>query len=169
MFFPRLILLILALGTAVEAAEPLYLQFRPITSLPWATPGATWEQVIRRLYREPDQMVRSALLKEYLTMVRAAEFPRLFDLCVRLEEDDSPDELLGMLLRAWARKDAGAAWAKCNALYEVIVPQDPLDVDSWGTGIIVLNPRAVAASDFWPQSDGSSSRCGDSSSRCGAS
>jgi hypothetical protein len=154
MYLPRLILTILALGTAAQAAEPLYLQFRPLASLPWATPDATWEQVIRRLYREPDKTVRSILLEKYLTMVRASDFPRLFDLCLRLEEEDSPDGLLRQLLRAWARKDAGAAWAKCNALYEVIVPQEPLDVDSWGTGIIVLNPRAVAASDFWPESDG---------------
>jgi hypothetical protein len=150
----RLILTILALGMAAQAAEPLYLQFRPLASLPWATPGATWEQVIRRLYREPDKTVRSALLDKYLTMVPASDFPRVFDLCLRLEEDDSPDNLLEQLLRAWARKDARAAWAKCNSLYEVIVTQDPLSVDSWRTGIFVLNPGAVAASNFWPESDG---------------
>jgi hypothetical protein len=151
MFRFRLIFSILALGFPAVAAEPLYQQFRPVVSLPWSSPGATWDQVIRRLYREPDQMVRSTLLERYLTMVRASDFPRVFDLCLRLEEEDSPDDLLGQLLRAWARKDARAAWAKCNALYDVIVEQDPLDVDSWGTEIIVLNPRAVAASDFWPQ------------------
>jgi hypothetical protein len=153
MFLPRLILAILALGTAARAAEPLYQQFRPLASLPWATSGATWEQVIRRLYREPDKTVRSTLLEKYLTKVRASDFPHLFDLCLRLEEEDSPDDLLGQLLRAWARTDARAAWAKCDALYDVIVPQDPLSVDSWGTGIVVLNSRAVAASDFWPEHD----------------
>ena len=154
MFLPRLILPILALSIAAQAAEPLYQQFRPVASLPWTTPGATWEKVIRRSYREPDKTVRSALLEEYLRMVAASDFPRVFELCLRLEEEDSPDDLLGQLLRAWARKDARAAWAKCNALYDVIVPQDPLSVDSWGTGIVVLNSRAVAASDFWPETDG---------------
>ena len=154
MFLPRLILPILALGTVAHTAEPLYLQFRPVASLPWETLGATWEQVIRRLYREPDQTVRTALLEKYLTTVPASNFPRLFDLCLRLEEDDSPDLLLELLLRAWARTDPRAAWAKCNALYEIIIPQDPLSVDEWGTGIYVLNPRVAAASDFWPESNG---------------
>ncbi len=155
MFPPRLILIlsILAMGAAGGAAEPLYQQFRPLGSLPWAKPGATREQVIRRLYREPNKMVRSALLDEYLKKVPASEFARVFDLCLRLEEEDSPDDLLEQLLRAWARIDPAAAWAKCKALYEIIISQDPLAVDSWRTGIVVLNPRAVAASDFWPETD----------------
>jgi hypothetical protein len=153
MFLPRLILLILAIGVAGEAAEPLYQQFRPLASFPWVTPRTTQEQVIHRLYREPNKTVRSTLLEEYLKRVPAADFPRVFDLCLQLEEEDSPDDLLEPLLRAWARTDAAAAWAKCKALYEIILPQDPLDVDAWGTGIVVLNPRAVAASDFWPASD----------------
>ncbi len=153
MFLPRLILLVLALGTVAQADEPLYQRFRPVSSLPWVTPGGSREQVIRRLYREPNNMVRSALLEAYLRKVPAADFSRVFDLCVRLEEEDSPDELLAQLLRAWGRIDAAAAWAKCQALYKIIIPQDPLAVDSWETGIVVLNPRAVAAADFWPESD----------------
>lgn len=155
MSLPRLLpaLLILAAGVLTEAAEPLYQQFRPVASLPWATPGATWEQVIRRLYREPNKQVRSTLLDEYLKTVPASDFGRVFDLCLQLEEEDSPDDLLEQLLRAWGRIDAAAAWNKCQALYETIVGQEPLDVDSWGTGIVILNPKAVAASDFWPKSD----------------
>src|SRR5688500_14588501 len=102
MFLLRLLLTLVALGTAAEAADPLYLQFRPVSSLPWEERGATWETVIRRLYREPNAMVRSTLLEEYLTKIPAADFPRVFDLCLKLEEEDSPDKLLNLLLRAWA-------------------------------------------------------------------
>jgi hypothetical protein len=153
MYLTRLVFAVAALSLSGDAAEPLYQQFRPLASLPWSAPDASWEQVIRRLYREPDAMVRSTLLESYLTRVQMSDFSGVFDLCLSLEEDDSPDNLLEILIRAWARTDAKAAWAKCNSLYDVIVPQEPLDVDSWGTRIIVLNPRAVAASDFCPETD----------------
>jgi len=156
MFPPRLILvlLIMAMDLAADGAEPLYQQFRPLGSLPWAKQGATPEQVIRRLYREPNQTVRSTLLEEYLKTVPAREFGQVFDLCVRLEEADAPDELLGTLMRAWGRIDPAAAWAKCKALHEIIVAEEPLGVDQWSTPIVIQNPKAVAASNFWPR-DGS--------------
>jgi hypothetical protein len=153
MRLPRILALLLLTGALASAAEPLYIQYRPLSGLPWQAPEAGWEQVIRRIYREPVQEIRGAVLEEYLKQVPAADFPQVYELCLRLEEEDSPDVLLGRLMYVWAEKDPAAAWEKCLALYEIIIPQDPLSVDSWGTGIVVLNPEAVAASYFWPESD----------------
>lgn len=155
MFLPRFIFVMALLplsGAMAQAAEPLYQQFRPLSSLPWTAPDATWESVIRRIYLDPIEDIRAAVLEEYLKQVPAERFPEVFDLCIHLEEDDSPDELLERLMYAWARKDPAAAWAKCLELYEIVVPQEPLDVDGWEKVILVANPQAVAASTFWPPS-----------------
>ena len=144
---------VLALVLSASAAESLYEKFRPVTSLPWTKPGADEESVLREIYREPKQLARRALLEAYLEKVPASSFPRVFDLCLRLEEDDSPDELLKLLVRVWATKDPAAAWARCEGLFDLIIPENPLGVDTWATGIIVLNPQAAAGSNFWPQSD----------------
>ena len=148
------VLLILILVPTASTAEPLYEQFRPVTSPPWTEPGANNETVIARIYREPSLLARTALLEAYLSKVPASSFPRIFDHCLRLEEDDSPDELLELLFRHWAEKDPATAWSRCEAWFDLIIPETPLGVDSWETGIIVLNPQAAAGSSYWPGSDG---------------
>ena len=138
--------------TAEVSAPPLYQRFRPVTSLPWREPGATLESVLKRIYRDPDYDVRDILLKEYLCSISADQFPQAFDLCIALEEDDTPDHAIALLMRAWAEVDPEAAWVKCDALLETIMSMEALDVDSWGTEIRVLNLEAVRKANFWPMS-----------------
>src|SRR5687768_11970620 len=70
---------LMAAGSTPLEAEPLYQRFRPLTGLPWQTAGTTLEQVMDRLYREPEPAVRYAVLEEYLRAIPLEDFPRAFD------------------------------------------------------------------------------------------
>ena len=106
--------------------------------------------MLTRVYQEPDNRVRSLLLKEYLCSISADQFPTAFDLCLKLEEDDTPDDILALLIRAWGEVDPEAAWVKCDQLVDTVMELNPLDVDSWETKIAVVNLPAVRAAHYWP-------------------
>lgn len=155
--FLLMMLLVAALAalplSAQLQATPLYAHIRPVTSLPWTEPKANTDAVLKRIYQDPSNSVRYALLEAYLPLLEPSQFPHAFDLCTRLEEDDTPDDLLPLLIYCWAQVDPAAAWQRCEELYPTIMEQDALAIDSWRTQIYSFDFPAIQNAHFWPGSD----------------
>lgn len=137
-------------------ADVTYLKpsdFQPLTTLPWKENGATLESVISRIYLDPNEIVRKAVLEAYLQTIPASELGKAFDLCVVREETQTPDELVGVLLEIWGRRDPAACWQKTRQLFHVVGIEDGwLSYSSWdasSSAITVQDRVAIEKSPFW--------------------
>jgi len=124
--------------------------FEPLTSLPWVdNEKATLEQVIDRIFREPNIDIRYPVLGEYLRQIPVKDLGRAFDLATALEGTQTPDEVVYFLLYIWANRDPAAAWERTRTLFEVVGIEDGwLAPDTWDSLIEVQNREAIEKSRF---------------------
>lgn len=126
------------------------LDFQPLTSLPWKdTPAASLEAHLTRIYLEPDRQVRHPVLAAYLKQIPSEQLESAFDLCLRLECTQHPENFIAFFLPIWAERDPQAAWKRIEPLFQL---QDFhwLDYDSWDNGKITFrNLEAMRKSSFW--------------------
>lgn len=124
--------------------------FEPLTELPWVEKEkATLEQVIDRIFREPNMDVRYPVLGEYLRLIPTKDLGRAFDLATSLEGTQTPDELVYFLLYIWAKRDPAAAWERARDLFEVVGIEDHwLSCDTWDSPLEVQNREAIEKSPF---------------------
>ena len=128
------------------------MDFDPLTSLPWVEKKeGTLEQVIERIFREPNIHIRYPVLGEYLRQIPANDLDRAFNRAVALEGTQTPDELVFFLLNIWAQRDPVAAWEKTRPLFDVVgIEGGWLAFDSWENDPIhVQNRFAIENSPFW--------------------
>ena len=127
--------------------------FQPLTSLPWSDADTPLHQVLERIFLEPDEAIRYAVLAAYLRSIPVAAFEQAFDACIALEGEQQPDRLIAFLLPIWAGRDAEGCWRKVRGLFDLIfMPHVSwLGIDDWGTTrppIEVPNPDAVRQSSY---------------------
>lgn len=126
--------------------------FEPLTSLPWVdNEKATLEQVIDRIFREPNMDVRYPVLGAYLRQLPVKDLRPAFDQAVAREGTQTPNALVYFLLYIWAERDPSTAWEKTRDLFEVVGIEDGwLSFDSWENDpIVVQNRAAIEKSPFW--------------------
>lgn len=126
------------------------LDFQPLTSLPWkADPSASLDEQLTRIFLESDAEIRYPVLAAYLRWIPASELEAAFDLCLRLEGTQCPQNIMAFFLSIWAERDPHAAWKRTEPLFQL---QDHhwLRYDRWGSGKIVFrNLEAMRRSSFW--------------------
>jgi hypothetical protein len=151
----RLILaaLLLAFSPETIMAERRNLRpadFKPLTSLPWKEAGATLDNVLDSIFREPNFAIRYPVLGEYLRTIPLEQFGRAFDLCVKLEGTETPDNLVAFFLTIWAKRDPHGCWKRTKDLFRVVGIEDWLGYDSWKKRdpITVQDLNAIRASPF---------------------
>jgi hypothetical protein len=129
--------------------------FEPLTSLPWKQPGATLEGVLESIFREPNPNIRYPILCGYLRTIPAAQLGKAFDLCIDLEDIQTPDSLVEILLPIWGERDPMACWKRTKELFQVVGVEDGwMGYDSWKKSdrITVQDTNALHASRFWLES-----------------
>lgn len=126
------------------------LDFQPLTGLPWQHhEDVSLEKVLERIFLEPNPAIRQAVLTTYLHRISEEDFPLAFDLCIRLQGTQWPDELVALMLPIWAERDPHAAWEHTQTLFSLIA-FNWLDLDSWSNSRIrVNNHEALRKSSFW--------------------
>lgn len=126
--------------------------FRPLTSLPWKTEGATMESVLDAIFRETNSSVRYAILGQYLRLIPAGQLGKAFEGCIKRVGTETPDELVAFYLPIWSERDAVACWQRTRGLFRLIGIEDGwLNYDSWTQRdrITVKDLKAIRASSFW--------------------
>ncbi len=126
--------------------------FEPLTSLPWKKPDATLESVLDFIFREPNSGIRYPLLADYLRIVPVEELGKAFDLCIVLEGTQTPDALIDLFLRIWAKREPVTCWQRTKELFRLVGVEDGwLNYDDWTTRdrITVQDRDAIQASRFW--------------------
>ncbi len=127
--------------------------FEPLTELPWKNGEGSPDDVVERIFREPNADIRYPVLGEYLRRLPVENVAKAFDLAVRFEGTNSPDELIRFMLFIWAKRDPGSAWAKCRELFKLVGIEDGwLMYDSWHTRrprIEARDIQTIRQSQFW--------------------
>jgi hypothetical protein len=129
--------------------------FEPLTSLPWKKENATLESVLEAIFREPNLEVRYPILSEYLRQIPVEQLGQAFDICIRLEGTQTPNNLVAFYLLIWAERDPVVCWKRTRELFRVVGIEDGwLNYDSWAkrSRITVQDPVAIRASPFWLES-----------------
>src|SRR5688500_7629505 len=86
--------------------------FAPLMEVPWEKDNATMKDVLRAIFLEPDQEIRSQVLEAYLDEFPLNRFDEAFRTCIAFESSQCPETLVNMMLRIWGRRDPAAAWQK---------------------------------------------------------
>ncbi|QIF01673.1 hypothetical protein [Roseimicrobium sp. ORNL1] len=124
---------------------------RPLTKLPWL--GAEFrplDVILDEIFREPDALIRYAVLDGYLSMIPVEQLKEAYDKCIILEGSQVPDQLVELLLRIWSRRDPHACWEKTKTLFELVgIEHGFLGYDHYGETITVQNRDAIRASRYW--------------------
>ena len=145
--------LVLAVGSVRgEQMRIPPMEFQPITDRPWKGLEAKLDDVLTRIFLEPNAAIRYPVLKQYLRTIPANEFSRAFDLCVSLEQTQTPDQLVELLLGIWAERDPQSCWKHTQDLFQVVgIEHGWLSYDGWNTRerITVQNVEAIRSSSFW--------------------
>lgn len=125
--------------------------FEPLTELPWRGNDANLEEVIDRIFRETNTAIRHSLLMEYFRMLPSEDRGRAFDLALALEGTNTPDDLVGWLLCAWAELDPAAAWERTKSLFELVgLEEGWLSYAAWDKARIeVQNRDSIRRSRYW--------------------
>jgi hypothetical protein len=145
------ILLLLA-GIGLHAKE-IHLKpadFKPITTIPWNEPDANL--VIRRIFLEPNSLVRYAILAEYLKIIPLEQFGTALDTCIELECVENPDDLVELFVTIWAQRDPEKCWVRVKDLLRLIgMDEGWLCYDGWTKRprITVQDLHAIRSSKFW--------------------
>ena len=150
-----LIIALLFIVTAVDAKagrnnlKPS--DFEPLTSLPWKKPGATLEEVLDAIFREPNLSVRYPVLAGYLRAVPTGQVGKAFERCIDLDGNQTPDELIQVILPIWAEREPKTCWKRTKELFRLVGIEDGwLGYDSWHNArITVQDLAAIRASRFW--------------------
>lgn len=127
-------------------------EFLPLTSLPWSEHGLAVPDVLEKIFKEPDPEVRYPVLAKYFrNHLSGAQLGAAFELCVKLEGTQRPNDLVGLLLPLWAAREPEQALAKTKELMECVVLEGhPLDLDRWDNRPLrVVNLDAFQASSYW--------------------
>lgn len=127
---------------------------RPLSRLPWVESDLSTEEVLKEIFREPALQIRYPVMQAFLEQLPVEEWPEVFDLCIELQGLQIPDHLVGVMMESWAMRDPNTAWEKCETLFDIVIEDIPFS-DSWQDEIVVINPAAVAKSDFWLSRKGS--------------
>jgi len=154
--FFAVILVSSLLQTAIAARNHLKpTDFDPLTSLPWKRADAKLNQVIERVFREPNTSIRYPVLAEYLRIIPVEQLGKAFDLCIDLEGTQTPDDLVEFFLEIWAKRDPNGCWGQTKRLFRLVgIEEGWLSFDSWKgrPRITVRDLDAIRASRFWLQS-----------------
>ncbi|MBB5035851.1 hypothetical protein [Prosthecobacter dejongeii] len=126
------------------------LDFQPLTGMPWQHhEDVSLEKVLERIFLEPNPAIRHAVLAAYLRLIPVEAFPQTFDLCIRLQGTQWPDDLVALMLPIWAERDPQAAWKRTQTLFSLI-GFHWLGLDAWGNPRIQINNlEALRGSSFW--------------------
>lgn len=155
MKLPLVCLSVLFCFTGVSVAQRLDWKsdaFLPLTSLPWSDHGLAVPDVLEKIFKEPDPQVRYPVLAEYFRKhLPGAQLGAAFELCVKLEGTQRPNDLVGLLLPLWAAREAEQALAKTKEWMErVVLEGHPLDLDRWDSRPLrVVNLDEFRASSYW--------------------
>ncbi|MDQ3621459.1 MAG: hypothetical protein M3463_03095 [Verrucomicrobiota bacterium] len=155
---PILFALLLAFSPETIIAErrsPPPADFEPLTSLPWKEADATLERVLNSIFREPSVTIRYPLLGEYLRTIPVEQLGKAFDICIRLEGTQTPNDLVAFFLKIWAKRDPQRCWKRTKNLFAIIgIENGWLNYDSWKKRdpITVENLSAIRASPFYLRS-----------------
>ena len=126
--------------------------FEPLTSLPWKKPDAKLETVLDAIFREPNQAIRYPVLAEYLRSIPVGQLGKAFDICITLEDTQTPDNLVEFFLPIWAKRDPKGCWKRTKELFHLVgIEEGWLGYDSWKdrSRITVQDIEAIRASPFW--------------------
>lgn len=126
------------------------LEFQPLTQLPWKEKlDAPMPKQLRRIYLEPDPDIRYPVLAAYSRQIAVEDIEAAFDLCVTLEGNQCPEDLIAFFLPVWAKRDPQGAWRRTKKLFE-LEDTDWLGHDSWSEEKIAFrNLDAMRQSSFW--------------------
>jgi hypothetical protein len=126
------------------------LDFQPLTNLPWIEkPAATLEEQLKRIFLEPDPEIRYPVLAAYLRRIPSGDLEAAFDLCLRLEGTQCPQNLVSFFLPIWAERDPHTAWRRVEPLFQ-LQEHHWLSYDRWDNEKIVFrNLEAMRKSSFW--------------------
>lgn len=151
----RLAFILLALAwkaVVLQGAEPvpIYQQFQVLSSLPWLEPGGTRKEILARIYREPEWLVRREVLREYLrTVLPVAEFPSAFSEIMVLDQADFPDVVAAVVMYEWAKRDPAAAARHCEGLFDLVIEAKNSSFERWKYAIEVGDLERLRASSYW--------------------
>lgn len=102
---------------------------RPLTSLPWSpgddgdqAPAAdpSMDEVLERIFLEPDRDVLHAVLAGYLQVLPLEQFPAALDRCIALAGSCRPDFLVDLMLTVWATRDPAGCWDHARGLFDLL-------------------------------------------------
>ncbi len=126
------------------------LDLQPLTALPWeGRDEVEMEEVLKRIFLEPDTRIRDAVLVAYFERVPVELLGAAFERCLVLEGLQQPTRLVDLLLPEWAARDPQGAWQRTKELLLLKGP-DWLNLDSWSRPKIEVTDRAaLQASPFW--------------------
>lgn len=137
-------------GDSPELIRPS--DFQPLTALPWGGDSDQASAVVQRIFLEPDVWVRYLVLAEYFRKVPVKFLGEIFDMALRLEGTQTPDDLVALLLDVWAQRDPETAWERTSHLFDLVgLEEGWLTYDGWkDRPRIVLQDRgAIENSGYW--------------------
>lgn len=126
--------------------------YGPLTSLPWKGTDATLDSALNSIFREPNVAIRYPVLGEYLRTIPVEQIGAAFDMCIKLEGTQQPEDLVALFLEIWAKRDPQACWGRVKDLFDVVgIEGGWLNYDSWlkRDAITVQSASAIRASPFY--------------------
>jgi hypothetical protein len=141
-----------AAGVRAERINLKPSEFKPIIEIPWKESDAKLDDVLRRIYREPNLFVRYAILAEYLKVIPVEQLGIALDKCIELEGTENPDDLVALVVTVWAERDPERCWVRVKSLLRLVgMDEGWLCYDGWTKRprITVQDLKAIRSSKFW--------------------